>query len=125
MVNSLDFKQSLPIRSKSGDQYQDQSGRYFIGERLYFCRILRSRCVMIRVGGGWQELKGFLKAHFSHLLAGDPDGGDVSALVPHSPDTPRSASLSFTKSSDTSGDLLKFMSPTRKRESSPGLQVWR
>ena len=42
------------------DVWEDQSGKYWIGAeghaRVYFCRILRSRMVMVRVGGGWVEL---------------------------------------------------------------------
>ena len=35
-----------------------EAGRYWIGEppKLCYCRILRSRTVMVRVGGGWVEL---------------------------------------------------------------------
>lgn len=35
-----------------------ETGRYWIGEppKLCYCRILRSRTVMVRVGGGWVEL---------------------------------------------------------------------
>jgi hypothetical protein len=42
------------------DEWKDQTGRYWIGAegraKLYFCRILRSKTVMVRVGGGWVEL---------------------------------------------------------------------
>ena len=41
------------------DTWKDQSGKYWIGDqepKLCFCRILRSRTVMVRVGGGWTEL---------------------------------------------------------------------
>ncbi|KAG2221334.1 hypothetical protein INT45_014018 [Circinella minor] len=41
-------------------------GRYWFGARnpkLAYCRILRSRMVMVRVGGGWQELSQFLRDH--------------------------------------------------------------
>lgn len=109
VVNSMNFKRSIPIRSS--DDTFDQSGRYYIGNRIYFVRILRSRIVMVRVGGGWQELRAFLKTHFSHLLV---DQGDVSVLVPRSPNTPRSASLSLSRKSDVSvggsPDLLKILS---------------
>lgn len=35
-----------------------EAGRYWIGQppKLCYCRILRSRTVMVRVGGGWVEL---------------------------------------------------------------------
>jgi hypothetical protein len=41
------------------ETWKDQSGKYWIGNtdpKLCFCRILRSQTVMVRVGGGWQEL---------------------------------------------------------------------
>jgi len=41
------------------ETWQDKSGKYWIGNqdpKLCFCRILRSETVMVRVGGGWQEL---------------------------------------------------------------------
>ncbi|KAJ9476929.1 GAR domain-containing protein [Pseudozyma hubeiensis] len=56
---------------------QDLSGQYWIGDpdpRLCFCRILPSNTVMVRVGGGWQELSEFLTQHFAHLSIGDVQG---------------------------------------------------
>jgi len=42
------------------EDWKDQSGKYWIGAegraKLCFCRILRSKTVMVRVGGGWVEL---------------------------------------------------------------------
>ncbi|OAD79207.1 hypothetical protein PHYBLDRAFT_179018 [Phycomyces blakesleeanus NRRL 1555(-)] len=41
-------------------------GRYWFGTvnpKLAYCRILRSRMVMVRVGGGWVELSQFLRDH--------------------------------------------------------------
>lgn len=52
-------------------------GRYWFGTRrpkLAYCRILRSRMVMVRVGGGWVELSQFLRDQ--KLL-------EESDLVPH------------------------------------------
>ena len=50
----------VPVGLDSGDEWKDQSGRYWIGAegraKLCFCRILRSQTVMIRIGGGWVEL---------------------------------------------------------------------
>ena len=53
-----------PVGTANGshvaDDWQDESGRYWIGyegrAKLCFCRILKSRMVMVRVGGGWMEL---------------------------------------------------------------------
>ncbi|KAI9492661.1 hypothetical protein BDB00DRAFT_873239 [Zychaea mexicana] len=38
-------------------------GRYWFGTRLVYCRILKSRMVMVRVGGGWTELSQFMRDH--------------------------------------------------------------
>ncbi|KAI9243734.1 hypothetical protein BDA99DRAFT_529909 [Phascolomyces articulosus] len=38
-------------------------GRYWFGSRLVYCRILKSRMVMVRVGGGWCELSQFMRDH--------------------------------------------------------------
>ncbi|KAI9275479.1 hypothetical protein BDA99DRAFT_568157 [Phascolomyces articulosus] len=41
-------------------------GKYWFGEeqpRLVYCRILPSKMVMVRIGGGWVELSTFLKSH--------------------------------------------------------------
>ena len=50
----------VPVGLDAGDDWKDQSGRYWIGAegraKLCFCRILRSQTVMVRVGGGWVEL---------------------------------------------------------------------
>jgi hypothetical protein len=62
IVNKLNV--NVPIRPVGSDtkvdEWRDESGRYWIGAegraKLCFCRILRSRTVMVRVGGGWVEL---------------------------------------------------------------------
>jgi hypothetical protein len=50
----------VPIGANASDEYQDMTGSYWIGAegraKLCFCRILRSKMVMVRVGGGWVEL---------------------------------------------------------------------
>ena len=57
-----DVVNNLPVDIKIelvADTWKDQSGKYWIGDtepKLCFCRILRSQTVMVRVGGGWQEL---------------------------------------------------------------------
>jgi len=41
-------------------------GKYWFGEvipKLCYCRYLRSGLIMVRVGGGWQELGKFLLEH--------------------------------------------------------------
>lgn len=47
-------------------------GRYWFGDvnpKLAYCRVLKSKMVMVRVGGGWMELSEFLRDHA--LLEGD------------------------------------------------------
>ncbi|OBZ89288.1 hypothetical protein A0J61_02664 [Choanephora cucurbitarum] len=47
-------------------------GRYWFGDsnpKLAYCRVLKSKMVMVRVGGGWTELSQFLRDHA--LLEGD------------------------------------------------------
>jgi hypothetical protein len=56
VVNKLPVNINIEVVA---DTWKDQSGKYWIGDqepKLCFCRILRSQTVMVRVGGGWQEL---------------------------------------------------------------------
>lgn len=46
----------VDVKAFRDDGGADKTGRYWIGERLCFCRILRSQTVMVRIGGGWSEL---------------------------------------------------------------------
>ncbi|ODN80557.1 hypothetical protein L202_02758 [Cryptococcus amylolentus CBS 6039] len=80
IVNKLDV--AVPVRPVNqnpphqAEEYQDLSGQYWIGSegkaKLCFCRILRSRTVMVRVGGGWMELSKFLLDHFADLAVVPP-----------------------------------------------------
>ncbi|KAI8334687.1 hypothetical protein BC941DRAFT_80866 [Chlamydoabsidia padenii] len=54
IVNDSTYK--VNVKSVS-----DEVGKYYFGERLVYCRILPSKMVMVRVGGGWVELSSFLK----------------------------------------------------------------
>lgn len=65
----------LPVNiniSMVPETWKDQSGKYWIGSeqdpKLCFCRILRSRTVMVRVGGGWTELSKYVLLYFSSIL---------------------------------------------------------
>jgi len=58
VVNKLPVTVNINIEAVA-DTWKDKSGKYWIGDqdpKLCFCRILRSQTVMVRVGGGWQEL---------------------------------------------------------------------
>ncbi|KAF7732124.1 hypothetical protein EC973_006379 [Apophysomyces ossiformis] len=62
-------------------------GKYWFGDvnpKLAYCRILRSRMVMVRVGGGWVELSQFLRDHA--LL----EGGN---FVPRAPDQAKDGAI--------------------------------
>lgn len=55
VVNSL----PLSVKIERAKGATCDSGKYWIGApdpKLCFCRILRSSTVMVRVGGGWEEL---------------------------------------------------------------------
>ena len=67
VVNSLPVHVDIDIEVAEGSDWQDQSGKYWIGTedpKLCFCRILRSQTVMVRVGGGWQELSKYVSSPF-------------------------------------------------------------
>ncbi|GAA5880177.1 hypothetical protein JCM3774_006075 [Rhodotorula dairenensis] len=49
----------VTIESAEG-RWTHESGVYLIGERPCFCRLLRSKQVMVRVGGGWLELSQYV-----------------------------------------------------------------
>ncbi|GAA6006481.1 uncharacterized protein JCM10292_003789 [Rhodotorula paludigena] len=72
IINALPTHVHVPIAIAEG-RWTDESGVYKIGERLYFCRILRSKTVMVRVGGGWLNLLQFIISHF-----GAADGLSIS-----------------------------------------------
>ncbi|KAH7887982.1 hypothetical protein F5I97DRAFT_1864642 [Phlebopus sp. FC_14] len=68
VVNKLPVNINVEVVA---DTWKDQSGKYWIGDqepKLCFCRILRSQTVMVRVGGGWQELSKFIKDHFADMF---------------------------------------------------------
>ncbi|KIJ70347.1 hypothetical protein HYDPIDRAFT_35741 [Hydnomerulius pinastri MD-312] len=68
VVNKLPVNINVEVVA---DTWKDQSGKYWIGDqepKLCFCRILRSQTVMVRVGGGWQELSKFIKNHFADMF---------------------------------------------------------
>ncbi|OJA09936.1 hypothetical protein AZE42_04892 [Rhizopogon vesiculosus] len=70
VVNKLPVNVNINVEVVA-DTWKDQSGKYWIGDqepKLCFCRILRSQTVMVRVGGGWQELSKFIKDHFADMF---------------------------------------------------------
>ncbi|BGP49079.1 hypothetical protein JCM10450v2_004958 [Rhodotorula kratochvilovae] len=95
IINALPLHVQVPIRIAEG-RWTDESGVYNIGGRLYFCRILRSKQVMVRVGGGWLNLLQFIIAHF-----GQADGLTIS------PSTSLSKNLGTNKPQWISADTVR------------------
>lgn len=61
IINELSYK--VTVKKVHG-----KVGRYWIGDinpKLAYCRILKSGMVMVRVGGGWMELREYLKTQVS------------------------------------------------------------
>ncbi|CDZ98760.1 phospholipase b [Phaffia rhodozyma] len=75
-----DMKVEIPIEPHVRSDGVTEAGKYWIGipPKLCFCRILRSKTVMVRVGGGWVELSKFLQDHFGYELP----SGDLQPLSP-------------------------------------------
>ncbi|ORX91937.1 hypothetical protein K493DRAFT_47525 [Basidiobolus meristosporus CBS 931.73] len=56
---------NCPLRVKISKA--NDPNKYWIGETLCYCRILASKMVMVRVGGGWCELSRYLLDHNTEL----------------------------------------------------------
>ncbi|ORX61397.1 hypothetical protein DM01DRAFT_1380309 [Hesseltinella vesiculosa] len=72
-----DSPYGVPVKMVPGEV-----GRYWFGDKnpkLAYCRILRSRMVMVRVGGGWVELSQFLR---DHALIEDVGHGSLHSAAP-------------------------------------------
>ncbi|KAI8061949.1 hypothetical protein BDF21DRAFT_132686 [Thamnidium elegans] len=87
--NELDVQLGLivnesPFRMKV-KMVPGEAGKYWFGDdhpRLVYCRILPSKMVMVRVGGGWVELSKFMKDHgHSDNLATKSDSGETRYLT--------------------------------------------
>ncbi|KAI7878508.1 hypothetical protein K492DRAFT_238514 [Lichtheimia hyalospora FSU 10163] len=81
-------------------------GKYWFGEvnpRLVYCRILPSKLVMVRVGGGWVELSKFLFDH--NLTEGTPRNATTTTEESSSLAAASSSTLSHTSSESSGGSL--------------------
>ncbi|KAK4689278.1 hypothetical protein P7C73_g815, partial [Tremellales sp. Uapishka_1] len=141
IVNKMEV--NIPIvpvgLNSAGEEWKDQSGRYWIGAegraKLCFCRILRSRTVMVRVGGGWVELSKFLLDHFADMLGQwQTPLDDQTTTTPYNSHLPvpiTSTSLAAVTPMKSSTPTSDFLSPhpessttnrSRRRSSlSPGV----
>ncbi|OCF41891.1 hypothetical protein I317_04301 [Kwoniella heveanensis CBS 569] len=136
IVNKLDV--GMPIRpvGYAGDEWQDKSGQYWIGAegraRLCFCRILRSRTVMVRVGGGWIELSRFLLDHFADAVVGNMTGGEtmppsqsnssLASILSDVPSTPPRLVKSVSSQSLDRGSPLAAFQFMKKASQSPSVR---
>ncbi|KAI8994542.1 hypothetical protein BDB01DRAFT_831513 [Pilobolus umbonatus] len=71
-----------------------ETGRYWFGDtnpKLAYCRVLKSKMVMVRVGGGWTELSQFLRDHA--LLDGDFIPRNRTNMIPEEDEDPRSPEI--------------------------------
>ncbi|KAL1925726.1 uncharacterized protein VTP21DRAFT_609 [Calcarisporiella thermophila] len=100
-------------------------GKYWFGEKdpkLCYCRILRSKMIMVRVGGGWVELSKFLKDHGSRedrqaRACTLVDINTSSTVSPSSLLTPNSSQASSSSQNTAARSLT---SPRMARAVSPG-----
>lgn len=69
-------------------------GRYCIGGRIYFVRLLKEKHVMIRVGGGWDTLEHFLSRHDTcNVILLNRRSSSASEDGSHSPSSGSTCSL--------------------------------
>ncbi|ORX45667.1 hypothetical protein DM01DRAFT_1410877 [Hesseltinella vesiculosa] len=124
IVNGSGYKMAIKM-------VPNEVGKYWFGERLVYCRILPSKMVMVRVGGGWVELSQFLKDH-GHLMDHSqksvsnqrrPSSGLATPILPES--SQRSVSPSTSKiilrggaTMNSSPNLSQIARPARKPSSS-------
>lgn len=100
--------------ARATDDWRDESGRYWVGNpdpKLCFCRILRSRTIMVRVGGGWQELTRYIVQHYN--LAASVALGDASS-------SPTQSKMGSVDSQLRSSDSLPWINAASLRETTPG-----
>ncbi|GAA6009150.1 hypothetical protein JCM10207_004283 [Rhodosporidiobolus poonsookiae] len=110
IVNGLNIH--VPIEVAEG-RWTDESGMYLIGGKLYFCRILRSKQVMVRVGGGWQNLLQFLITHWglAHNLTISPSTSVKKSLSGAEPEWLNAQSVrDQLAASQSSSSLRDFLS---------------
>ncbi len=128
----------VPAGRLSPDEWKDESGRYWIGHgsraRMCFCRILESKTVMVRVGGGWCELTRYLLSHFAdEIEATDslPDWNTTPVSVTSAsmkrasassirPGTPSRASLPAQFTPEHATTPLPLRAASLSPEKSPG-----
>lgn len=112
---------NVPIQAAQQDRYVDESGLYWIGDKLYFCRILRSKMTMVRIGGGWSELSAFLCAHFGSQEAEGVKLSPASTNQREPSRSPESARRARGKTPESAGLNVALSTPTVRRTSATKL----
>lgn len=124
----------VPAGRLSPNEWKEESGRYWIGHgaraRMCFCRILESKTVMVRVGGGWCELTRYLLSHFADEIEAtdSPDWNTTPVAVTSAslraaslpPGTPSRASLPLQFTPEHATTPLPLRAASLSPEKSPG-----
>uniref|UniRef100_A0AAY5K9E3 Growth arrest-specific 2a n=1 Tax=Esox lucius TaxID=8010 RepID=A0AAY5K9E3_ESOLU len=67
---------------------RQSQGRYRVGEKMLFIRMLHNKHVMVRVGGGWETFESYLLKHDPcRMLQISRVEGKASVMSPKSPNT--------------------------------------
>ncbi|PLW11399.1 hypothetical protein PCANC_21719 [Puccinia coronata f. sp. avenae] len=114
VVNKL-ARNQFTVHVAPADGWEDNSGMYWIGDKIYFCRILRSQTVMVRIGGGWSELSAFLMEHLRLTTLNNTSQMELRATG----GSERVASGEHTRRSSTSHSMLLPGSVISSCDSSP------
>lgn len=109
IVNQMPVPISLEPASEEDHRistWQDEVGHYVLSDpseplvepKMIFCRILRSRMVMVRIGGGWQELSNFITQRFAGDVEMFEAGGKRAPRLSSSSDVGNDSIASATSS---------------------------
>ncbi len=121
VVKGLPVAVSLQVSSEPrvsrSSGWHDETAQYLLSDpssperpaKLIFCRILRSRKVMVRIGGGWQGLADFICDNFE---------GDVAIQRKPSSAAARQTSATYENADTSFEPILLTPSSSRTRISS-------
>ncbi|TIB69147.1 hypothetical protein E3P77_00664 [Wallemia ichthyophaga] len=120
VVNSLPLSVNIEraVMAATDVKKSYETGKYWIGApdpKLCFCRILRSNTVMVRVGGGWEELSKYLLTHYANLFM-STSTSTWTSTPPDAVVTPaknRKTNTLFSPASENSPTPSPYMSPWR------------
>lgn len=118
-------RKKVPVSVTPAEAFQDLTGKYWIGDppKLYYARILRSKTVMLRVGGGWQELGSFLTTHYDAVFSAQPPPTPFRQSMRDSPGDQADRSWTDTEglkaSLPTYAPSGPFASPRKPEDATP------